>query len=451
MEAFGTGPSCAVVTCEEELGNSPHLYNQTISSMSIDKSRSESRKNALPQVLVVLNQDRLRVLAMIDKRNVSGWLQPTTGQVRLELSNLEDCSAKFTCRVEVKSMGSTRQYKTHVQLKRKNKFITEIVHEMKFLSKQMTTKSAVFSDKLENDVNAFRAKLIEKFGKNSSSSCINNPKVNSQRDDNSGNQPKFSDSSNNSKRIATRRTQQKATGGDQSKSDGNNEFHGDEDNTQPVTDANHTCGRGLAVNRSDGDFPYRMVYPSVDSVLSKPYLCDDTTDQGGWIIIQRRVYGNEDFNRDWADYRAGFGDRMRDFWMGNEDIYALTSSGRYELRVEVLYKKKWKYASYASFSISSEKTMYRLNLGAYSGTAGDCLGARHNGQMFSTFDKDNDSNLGGNCAEHFSGGWWFFRCLYSNLNGMWRSKEINTGLIWMAVADKQSLDASVMKIRKLEL
>ena len=113
--------------------------------------------------------------------------------------------------------------------------------------------------------------------------------------------------------------------------------------------------------------------------------------------------------------------------------------------------KKWKYARYASFSISSEKTMYRLDLGAFSGTAGDCLGARHNGQMFSTSDKDNDSNLGGNCAEHFSGGWWFFRCLYSNLNGQWRSTEINTGFIWMGVADKHSLDASEMKIRKLEL
>ena len=89
---------------------------------------------------------------------------------------------------------------------------------------------------------------------------------------------------------------------------------------------------------SDGDFPYRMVFP-VDSVLSKPYLCDDTTNQGGWVIIQRRVYGNEDFNRSWADYRAGFGDRMRDFWMSNEDIFALTSLGRYELRMEVLYKK----------------------------------------------------------------------------------------------------------------
>ena len=212
METFGMEPSCAVVTCEEELGNSPHLYNQTISSMSIDKSRSGSRKNALPQVLVVLNQDRLRVLAMIDKRNVSGWLQPTTGRVRLELSNLEDCSAKFTCRVEVKSMGSTRQYMAHVQLKRKNKFITEIVHKMKFLSKQMTTKSAVFSDKLEIHLNALRAKLIAKFGNSSISSNLKSLNVNSQLDDHNGNQPNVIDDnqqnlSSNSQQIATDRPQ----------------------------------------------------------------------------------------------------------------------------------------------------------------------------------------------------------------------------------------------------
>ena len=58
------------------------------------------------------------------------------------------------------------------------------------------------------------------------------------------------------------------------------------------------------------------------------------------IIIQGRVYGNEDFNRSWADYRTGFDDRMRDVWIGNEDIFALSSSGRYELRMEVLYQKK---------------------------------------------------------------------------------------------------------------
>ena len=62
----------------------------------------------------------------------------------------------------------------------------------------MATKSAVFSDKLENDVNAFRAKLIEKYGTGSSSSCIKNRNVNSQLDDNRGNQPIFSDGSNKS-------------------------------------------------------------------------------------------------------------------------------------------------------------------------------------------------------------------------------------------------------------
>lgn len=56
-------------------------------------------------------------------------------------------------------------------------------------------------------------------------------------------------------------------------------------------------------------------------------------------VIQRRDdYGadnRENFNRDWDDYKSGFGDPDREFWLGNENIYMLTNAEDYSLRVEL--------------------------------------------------------------------------------------------------------------------
>jgi hypothetical protein len=56
-------------------------------------------------------------------------------------------------------------------------------------------------------------------------------------------------------------------------------------------------------------------------------------------VIQRRDdYGGdnrENFNRDWDDYKSGFGDPDHEFWLGNENIYMLTNAEDYSLRVEL--------------------------------------------------------------------------------------------------------------------
>ncbi|KAH9504352.1 hypothetical protein Btru_063385 [Bulinus truncatus] len=55
-------------------------------------------------------------------------------------------------------------------------------------------------------------------------------------------------------------------------------------------------------------------------------LCDTKTDKGGWIIIQRRVYKNTSFRKNWVEYKDGFGNLCEDFWLGNERIHQITSN-----------------------------------------------------------------------------------------------------------------------------
>lgn len=67
-------------------------------------------------------------------------------------------------------------------------------------------------------------------------------------------------------------------------------------------------------------------------------FCEQEIGDGGWTVIQRRDdFGEprENFNRDWADYKNGFGDPSKEFWLGNENIYMLTNNEDYALRVEL--------------------------------------------------------------------------------------------------------------------
>eukprot|EP00058_Branchiostoma_floridae_P004483 XP_002589971.1 hypothetical protein BRAFLDRAFT_81607 [Branchiostoma floridae] len=91
--------------------------------------------------------------------------------------------------------------------------------------------------------------------------------------------------------------------------------------------------------------------------------CDQTTDGGGWTVIQRRLDGSIDFNRLYNDFRYGFGSSAGEQWLGLENMYRLTDQDAYELYIEL---EDWdsvvKYAKYSSFSVGSG-SYYRLSVG----------------------------------------------------------------------------------------
>ncbi|XP_066296312.1 angiopoietin-related protein 7-like [Branchiostoma lanceolatum] len=153
--------------------------------------------------------------------------------------------------------------------------------------------------------------------------------------------------------------------------------------------------------------------------------CDMQTDGGGWTVIQRRVNGSVNFDRNWTDYKFGFGDKFGEYWLGNENIYRITNERPNKLRVMI---EDWMgmkaYAEYSTFSISSERDGYRLSLGEYSGgLAGDSIRNQYNSQnsmAFSTKDRDNDSSPESSCAQRRRGGWWYSQCGWASLNGLYR-------------------------------
>lgn len=154
--------------------------------------------------------------------------------------------------------------------------------------------------------------------------------------------------------------------------------------------------------------------------FGRQVLCDMETDDGGWLVIQRRARVNEqvDFNQNWQEYKAGFGDLESEFWAGNDFLHILTNQKSYSLRVDLVdYEKGPYWALYSTFRVGNERSKYELELGNYSGNATDAF-TYHHGRPFTSNDNDNDLYDDGNCAAYFSGGWWYDRCYDAHLNGV---------------------------------
>ena len=60
-----------------------------------------------------------------------------------------------------------------------------------------------------------------------------------------------------------------------------------------------------------------------------------------------------------------------------------------------------------SSRVEGEDQEYKLQVGGYTGDAGDSMGdSSNNGKKFSTQDRENDITEI-NCAQYYKGGWWW--------------------------------------------
>lgn len=123
-----------------------------------------------------------------------------------------------------------------------------------------------------------------------------------------------------------------------------------------------------------------------------------------WTVIQRRIDGSVNFNRNWPDYKNGFGNQNGEFFIGLDKLHQLTAFQPYELRITLKdTRDNTRYANYNKFVIGDENEEYKLKeLGSYSGDAGNCL-SKNLGNKFSTVDNDNKYR----CACTTQGAWWF--------------------------------------------
>ncbi|XP_068134998.1 fibrinogen gamma chain isoform X2 [Hyperolius riggenbachi] len=204
--------------------------------------------------------------------------------------------------------------------------------------------------------------------------------------------------------------------------------------------------------------------------------CEIEPSGSAWTVLQRRLDGSVDFNKNWVQYKEGFGylspKDTTEFWLGNEKIHLISTQSTmpYVLRIELEdWNGQKSTADYSTFRLGSEKDKYRLTYAYFlDGEAGDAFdgydfgddpsdktNTGHNGLPFSTYDKDNDK-YGGNCAEQEGAGWWMNNCHAGNLNGKYYqggtystadSKGYDNGITWVTWRNQwYSMKKTSMKI-----
>lgn len=161
-----------------------------------------------------------------------------------------------------------------------------------------------------------------------------------------------------------------------------------------------------------GVYPIRLPNRKIVNVW-----CDMETSDGGWIVIQRRIDGSVNFARPWDDYAFGFGNPNSEYWLGNDNLYWLSTNKNYSIQFELWdWDDSHAYALYDFFRVENEQKNYQLTIQGYTGTAGDAMFPYHNKMLFSTIDRDNDE-WHSSCAKKDQSGWWFKACGYASLNG----------------------------------
>ena len=187
--------------------------------------------------------------------------------------------------------------------------------------------------------------------------------------------------------------------------------------------------------------------------------CDMETDGGGWTVLLKRQDGSVDFYRNWTDYKSGFGNLEGEHWLGLDNMYLLThqSSDPPQLRVDLAdWEGNTTFAKYDQFSVGAEDSDYTLSVLGYqsASTAGDSL-IYHNGQRFSTPDRDNDASSQ-HCAVFYHGPWWHYDCYVSLLTGKYytsggprtsRPYGVNWNSWTYVYSNHYSLRVAEMKIR----
>lgn len=127
------------------------------------------------------------------------------------------------------------------------------------------------------------------------------------------------------------------------------------------------------------------VYTIVPDDKPMEVYCDMSFQGGGWTVFQRRVDASQDFYLNWAEYKKGFGDKKANFWLGNENLNRLTSSGQYNVLISMTLRSngtQW-HAYYDNFGVGDESTFYKVSFSTP--LKQQCSTARDNGGEFSFF------------------------------------------------------------------
>ncbi|KAH8360468.1 hypothetical protein KR200_006190, partial [Drosophila serrata] len=180
-------------------------------------------------------------------------------------------------------------------------------------------------------------------------------------------------------------------------------------NKKAIIPLNYTRNPKIRVIERNGMQPFMAVIEDIPSAGS------------GWMVIQCRI--DEDLMafgvQKEAQYRDGFGDINKSFWLGTDIIHKLTTSQCHELYIQLVdFDNVSAYARYDHFEVGSREEKYMIkSLGSYSGNAGDAFRSLQNAPL---------ELVHINKSLYF---WWLNAQTNCNLNGTYKNAT-RFGFYW---------------------
>ena len=173
--------------------------------------------------------------------------------------------------------------------------------------------------------------------------------------------------------------------------------------------------------------------------------CDMT--HGGWTVFMRRFDGSQDFFLFWRQYKEGFGNVSGEYWLGNEKLYHLTNQNQYNMKMDATLWSNGvkKFATYQTFRVQNEGRNYRLQISGYSGNTEIDHWAYHNGQEFSTRDRDYSSYK---CTQGHKGAHWYSGCYRVNPTGLYKPTGDDSMNLWYN-GRPQAVSQMTLKIKRV--
>ena len=166
---------------------------------------------------------------------------------------------------------------------------------------------------------------------------------------------------------------------------------------------------------------------NIDNFGPKKVRCNMDVDGGGWTVFEHRFDGTVDFERDWVDYKNGFGAPGGEFWLGNEALHSLTTASIHDFYIHAgtfpgSNLASSRHSKYSEFIVGSESDDYRMNANSL---MNGIESIKNNiGMRFTTRDKDNDAHQTVNCATHIPrGGFWYHNCGHLYFQGRYFGQE----------------------------
>uniref|UniRef100_A0A7M5V8Z2 Fibrinogen C-terminal domain-containing protein n=1 Tax=Clytia hemisphaerica TaxID=252671 RepID=A0A7M5V8Z2_9CNID len=154
---------------------------------------------------------------------------------------------------------------------------------------------------------------------------------------------------------------------------------------------------------------------------------------GGWLAFHRRFDGSVNFeDRNWEEYKRGFGYADGEYYLGNEMLHLLTTSENHDWLVRATnFSGTTKMKMIKNVHIENEDASYQLNydLGDIDTTYSTArYGMSMRGRPFSTVDRLSCLQ---SCIDDY-GPWWHSQCHENAMNGPYQENVFysTSGIVW---------------------